>query len=419
MRVEDAFLGALIHDVNLVNAVLARCDTRVARIVDAFGDRARAGGTIELDDGARWTAVWLALPRAGAFREHLAVYAGDGVRELEFPAPYALRRSDGLSLSPDGRRGAVVTTRTSWREAYERQLRHFHAAITGAAACRTPAEEGLARRAAAHRDARRLRHAGRDMTAAIVTGSDSGIGRATAVALAHARASTSASPGTRDEAGAHETARRVQSFGARARVVARLDLTTAELVGDAIDELADALGGLDALVNNAGANHRAPVSTTTLEGWRRALEVNLTGPFLCAQAAARRMSRPAAAAGSSTSPRSTSTYRCAPLAPTARPRQGSGCSTKVLALELAAHGITVNAVAPGHIATPMTGKADRDPTEFDLPQIPLGRPGGPDEVAEVIALFASGCGLRDRRLACSSTAALRSPPSCRCQRAVE
>jgi NAD(P)-dependent dehydrogenase (short-subunit alcohol dehydrogenase family) len=64
--------------------------------------------------------------------------------------------------------------------------------------------------------------------------------------------------------------------------------------------------------------------------------------------------------------------------------------TKVLALELAAHGITVNAVAPGHIATPMTGKADRDPTEFDLPQIPLGRPGGPDEVAEVIALFASG-----------------------------
>jgi hypothetical protein len=60
--------------------------------------------------------------------------------------------------------------------------------------------------------------------------------------------------------------------------------------------------------------------------------------------------------------------------------------TKVLALELASYGITVNAVAPGHIATPMTGKADRDPAEFDLPEIPLGRPGGPDEVAEIIAL---------------------------------
>jgi len=64
--------------------------------------------------------------------------------------------------------------------------------------------------------------------------------------------------------------------------------------------------------------------------------------------------------------------------------------TKVLALELAPHGITVNAVAPGHIATPMTGKADRDPREFDLPQIPLGRPGGPEEVAQVIAVLASG-----------------------------
>ena len=64
--------------------------------------------------------------------------------------------------------------------------------------------------------------------------------------------------------------------------------------------------------------------------------------------------------------------------------------TQVLALELAAHAITVNAVAPGHIATPMTGKADRDPRDFDLPQIPLGRPGSPVEVAEVIAMLAAG-----------------------------
>jgi predicted dehydrogenase len=144
MRVEEAFLGALIHDVNLVGAVLARSGVRAGRIVDAFGDGARAGGTIELDNGARWTAAWLALPGAGTFREHVALYAADGVRELEFPAPYALHDPTIYRhLRADGD-GAATTTRSSWREAYEQQLRHFHAAITGTVVCRTPAEEGLA-----------------------------------------------------------------------------------------------------------------------------------------------------------------------------------------------------------------------------------------------------------------------------------
>jgi NAD(P)-dependent dehydrogenase (short-subunit alcohol dehydrogenase family) len=65
-------------------------------------------------------------------------------------------------------------------------------------------------------------------------------------------------------------------------------------------------------------------------------------------------------------------------------KAGLGMLTKVLALELAPHGITVNAVAPGHIATPMTGTRPG----AALPQIPLGRPGDPSEVAEVIALLA-------------------------------
>jgi NAD(P)-dependent dehydrogenase (short-subunit alcohol dehydrogenase family) len=68
---------------------------------------------------------------------------------------------------------------------------------------------------------------------------------------------------------------------------------------------------------------------------------------------------------------------------------GLGLLTKVMALELAQHGITVNSVAPGEIATPMTGNEDVDPATVDRPAIPIGRPGHADEIAELIAFLAS------------------------------
>jgi len=232
------------------------------------------------------------------------------------------------------------------------------------------------------------RNAGVPRARAIVTGSDSGIGRATAVALARRGCDVGITWHT-DEAGASETARLVEAANARAHV-GRLDLTAGDAVPLAIDRLVAALGGLDVLVNNAGANHRARVVDDALDGFRRALEVNLTGPFLCARTAARHMIE-RAVAGRIVNV--TSIHEHVPL-PAAgaycAAKAGLGMLTQVLALELAPHGITVNAVAPGHIATPMTGKAGRDPRDFALPQIPLGRPGGPDEVAEVIALLARG-----------------------------
>ena len=225
------------------------------------------------------------------------------------------------------------------------------------------------------------------MTLAIVTGSDSGIGRATAVALARRGHDVGVTWHT-DEAGARETAALVAGEGRRA-VVGRLDLASGEAVTTAVEALIGELGGLDVLVNNAGANHRADVVDDTLDGWRRALEVNLTGPFLCARTAARSMiatGRPGRIVNV------TSIHEHVPLPSAAAysaAKSGLGMLTKVLALELAGHGIAVNAVAPGHIATPMTGKAGRDPREFPLPEIPAGRPGAPEQVAEVIALLAA------------------------------
>ncbi|HEX2376272.1 MAG TPA: SDR family NAD(P)-dependent oxidoreductase, partial [Gaiellales bacterium] len=127
------------------------------------------------------------------------------------------------------------------------------------------------------------------MAVAIVTGSDSGIGRATAVALADDGFDVGVTWHS-DEDGAHETAREVESRGRRAEA-RRLDLTALPDAADRIDELAEALGGVDVLVNCAGAGASAPFVDAAWDDWRAVLDVDLNGAFLCAQRATRRMIR--------------------------------------------------------------------------------------------------------------------------------
>ena len=222
---------------------------------------------------------------------------------------------------------------------------------------------------------------------AIVTGSDSGIGEATAIALAEAGCDVGVT-WHQDEEGAEETAAAVRAAGRKA-AVARLYLARPEEGAGVVDRLAGELGGLDMLVNNAGTGVGAPFLDQRLEDWRRVLEVDLTGAFVCAQAAARRM---VAAGRGGRIVNVTSVHEHVPLEGAAAycaAKGGLGLLTKVMALELAGYGITVNSVAPGEIATAMTGNEDTDPRTVARPGIPVGRPGHAREIAAAIAWLAS------------------------------
>lgn len=223
---------------------------------------------------------------------------------------------------------------------------------------------------------------------AIVTGSDSGIGQESAKVLAGEGFDVGITYHT-DEARARETLEDVEGAGRRGEI-RRLDLTDLPDAAGIIDELADALGGVDVLVNNAGTGDpTGDFLKLGYEEWTRVIDTDLTGAFLCSQRAARRMVERGRGGRivNITSvhehiPRTGASAYCAS-------KGGLGLLTKVMAMELAEHGITVNSIAPGEISTPMTGAEDTDPRTIERPNLPLGRPGHAREIAEWVAFLAS------------------------------
>src|SRR3954466_13831066 len=225
------------------------------------------------------------------------------------------------------------------------------------------------------------------MPVAIVTGADSGIGKSAAVILAQQGWDVGIT-WHEDEEGAQGTAEEVRDAGRKAEV-RQIDLTKLNEVQGVIGELADALGGVNALVNNAGTGASTPFVEVELDEWRQVLDTDLTGAMLAGQEAARRM---IATGEGGTIVNVTSVHEHVPLSGSAAycaAKGGLGMLTKVMALELAEHDITVNAVAPGEIATKMTGNEDVDPDTVDRPAIPAGRPGDAREIASTIAFLAS------------------------------
>ena len=228
----------------------------------------------------------------------------------------------------------------------------------------------------------------RDPQRVVVIGGDSGIGKATAVALA--------APGRDvgltwhvDEDGADDAAAQVRSAGATAHV-RRLDLMDPQSGARVVDDLAEAMGGLDTLVLVSGTGSSELLVDMPFERWREVLTVDLDGAFCCLQAGARHMidggrgGRIVAI---------TSVHEHQPrvgAAPYCAAKGGLGLLVRTAALELAEHGITVNAVAPGEIATPMTGQEDESVLEGkERPGIPVARPGDAREVAAVVRFLCS------------------------------
>lgn len=224
-------------------------------------------------------------------------------------------------------------------------------------------------------------------TKAIVTGSESGIGRATAVALAEAGMDVGITYLSEPDR-AEETAEEVRKTGRQA-FVEQIDVSDLAGAAVVVDRLVSQLGGVDVFVADAGTGDNAPFLEMTLDQWRHTVSTDLDGAFVTMQAAAKHMVQ--AGTGGRIigitsvhehQPRyGSSAYDAA--------KHGLGGLLKTMAIELAEHGITVNAVAPGEIATRMTGAEDEDPHTIDRPGVPLGRPGNAWEIAAAVAFLAS------------------------------
>jgi len=222
---------------------------------------------------------------------------------------------------------------------------------------------------------------------AIVTASDSGIGKKCAGLLAQQGFDIGITWHS-DDKGAKETAEKVRSFGRKAELI-QLDLSHLPDGAQAIQELIDRFGRIDALVNNAGAMTKAAFLDMPFEEWRSVFTVDVDGAFLCSQIAARAMVKQG---GGGRIVNITSVHEHTPLpdasAYTAA-KHALGGLTKSMALELVSHGILVNSVAPGAIATPMNDMDDEDAKPGSLPEVPLARPGRTEEIASLVAWLCS------------------------------
>jgi len=228
-----------------------------------------------------------------------------------------------------------------------------------------------------------------DGKVALVTGSDSGIGRGIAELFARSGADVAVHYYS-DEAGARETAAMVEAAGRRTLVV-QADVGDEGDVARVFGEVDAAFGRIDILVNNAGQGGGGPVQDLDPAVFDRVLKTNLYGPFLCTRQAASRM---IAQGNGGRVINITSVHQEAPSpgsSPYLASKGGLRNLTRTTALDLAPYGITANNIAPGMILTPMNQYAidDAERRAAAETHIPIGRAGTPADIANMALFLAS------------------------------
>jgi NAD(P)-dependent dehydrogenase (short-subunit alcohol dehydrogenase family) len=224
---------------------------------------------------------------------------------------------------------------------------------------------------------------------ALVTGARHGVGRAIALAYARAGARVVVTGRRPEELAA--VGAELDALGAE-HMPLGLELTDEAAIGPALRAAAERWGRLDVVVNNAGLSIRKPAAALTAAEWDAVVATNLRAPFLVAQAAAAVLTAPGGRIVNLSS--TFARVAVAERAPYAASKAGLEHLTRVLALEWAPRGITVNAIAPG--ATPTETRADVLGTDEAVrarsAAIPLGRLGTPEDLVGAALLLAGDAG---------------------------